>query len=570
MDLRNVIFAIALSFAVLFGWSAFFETPRIEEQKKLEESGNSLEGVENKSSAPSVNLDKNIAQNISREDAIKSVDRVVFENENVKGSISLKGALIDDITFKKYNEKINFDKKVSYLNPSKTKEGYYIETGWAASNIDGISLPNKDSVWNVKGNRKLSSISPVIIEWNNNSGLIFRKKIELDDKFLFRITQEVQNKSTGIVELYPYAQITRNQKPVLEAGSMSGTLILHDGFIGVFDEDLKEYDYDDIKDKKKEHNAESGWLGITDKYWITALVPDKNQKFKGEFVYKSESFKANYILNKPVVIQPSASKTSAAKIFVAAKEVKVIDSYAESEGINKFDLTIDWGWLYFLTKPLFFIINYLFELTKNFGIAIILVTAAVRLLFFPLANYSFRSMAKMKILQPELLRLKNLHKEDKVKLQQEMMALYKREKVNPLSGCLPILIQIPFFFAIYKMLLISLEMRHQPFFGWIKDLSAQDPTSIFNIFGLIPWDPPSFLIIGAWPIMMGATMYLQQKLNPTPPDPIQAKIFMFFPLFLTIILAPFPSGLVVYWTVNNILTIAQQWVIMKTTTVKTK
>mgnify|MGYP001359926098 FL=1 len=570
MDLRNVIFAIALSFAVLFGWSAFFETPRIEEQKKLEESGNSLEGVENKSSAPSVNLDKNIAQNISREDAIKSVDRVVFENENVKGSISLKGALIDDITFKKYNEKINFDKKVSYLNPSKTKEGYYIETGWAASNIDGISLPNKDSVWNVKGNRKLSSLSPVIIEWNNNSGLIFRKKIELDDKFLFRITQEVQNKSTGIVELYPYAQITRNQKPVLEAGSMSGTLILHDGFIGVFDEDLKEYDYDDIKDKKKEHNAESGWLGITDKYWITALVPDKNQKFKGEFVYKSESFKANYILNKPVVIQPSASKTSAAKIFVAAKEVKVIDSYAESEGINKFDLTIDWGWLYFLTKPLFFIINYLFELTKNFGIAIILVTAAVRLLFFPLANYSFRSMAKMKILQPELLRLKNLHKEDKVKLQQEMMALYKREKVNPLSGCLPILIQIPFFFAIYKMLLISLEMRHQPFFGWIKDLSAQDPTSIFNIFGLIPWDPPSFLIIGAWPIMMGATMYLQQKLNPTPPDPIQAKIFMFFPLFLTIILAPFPSGLVVYWTVNNILTIAQQWVIMKTTTVKTK
>ena len=350
---------------------------------------------------------------------------------------------------------------------------------------------------------------------------------------------------------------------------MSGTMILHDGFIGVFNEDLQEYDYDDIKDKKKEHNAESGWLGITDKYWITALVPEKNQSFKGEFVYK-DSFKANYILNKPVVVQPSSSKTSGTKVFIAAKEVKVIDGYAESESINKFDLTIDWGWLYFLTKPLFFIINYLFELTKNFGIAIILVTAAVRLLFFPLANYSFRSMAKMKILQPELLRLKELHKEDKTKLQQEMMALYKREKVNPLSGCLPILIQIPFFFAIYKMLLISLEMRHQPFFGWIKDLSAQDPTSIFNIFGLIPWDPPSFLIIGAWPIMMGATMYLQQKLNPTPPDPIQAKIFMFFPLFLTIILAPFPSGLVVYWTINNILTIAQQWVIMRTTTVKTK
>ena len=381
---------------------------------------------------------------------------------------------------------------------------------------------------------------------------------------MFRITQEIQNKSGERIELYPYAQITRNQNP-----DVTDFYILHEGFIGVFDEELKEESYNDIEDRKKEFNAENGWLGITDKYWMTALVPEKNQPFKGEFVFKN-GFKANYIQNEPVLIQPSASGTSKTNIFIAAKEVKVIDGYAESEGINKFDLTIDWGWFYFFTKPLFFIMNYLFELTKNFGIAILLVTAAVRLLFFPLANYSFRSMAKMKILQPELLRLKELHKDDKVKLQQEMMGLYKREKVNPLSGCLPILIQIPFFFAIYKMLFISLEMRHQPFFGWIKDLSAQDPTSIFNIFGLIPWDPPSFLIIGAWPVMMGATMYLQQKLNPTPPDPIQAKIFMFSPLFLTIILAPFPSGLVVYWTVNNILTIAQQWVIMRTTTVKTK
>ena len=569
MDSRNVIFAIALSFAVLFGWSVIFETPKIEEQKKLEQNENYQKDVQSPD-APSVDVEEKDTNIISRKDAIKSTKRISFENPNVVGSISLKGALIDDITFKKYNETLGSDKKVTYLNPEETNEGYFIETGWAASNIESIALPNKNTVWKVKGNSKLSAGSPVIIEWNNKSGLIFRKKIELDDKFLFRITQEIQNKSSGVVELYPYAQITRNQKPVLEAGSMSGTLILHDGFIGVFNEDLKEYDYDDIEDKKKEHNAESGWLGITDKFWITALVPEKNQSFRGEFVYKSESFKANYILNKPIIVQPSSSKTSGTKIFVAAKEVKIIDGYAESEAINKFDLTIDWGWLYFLTKPLFFIINYLFELTKNFGIAIILVTAAVRLLFFPLANYSFRSMAKMKILQPELLRLKELHKGDKVKLQQEMMTLYKREKVNPLSGCLPILIQIPFFFAIYKMLLISLEMRHQPFFGWIKDLSAQDPTSIFNIFGLIPWDPPSFLIIGAWPIMMGATMYLQQKLNPTPPDPVQAKIFMFFPLFLTIILAPFPAGLVVYWTINNVLTIAQQWVIMRTTTVKTK
>ena len=566
MDLRNVVFAIALSFAVLFGWSVIFETPQIEEQKKLEQT-QSLEKTDNKNNdapTPSVNIEKERVLNLSRDDAIKSVKRINFENENVKGSISLKGFLIDDILFKKYNTEVNSNDKVKYLNPSQTNDGYFVETGWAASNITNTPLPTKNSIWKVVGNNKLSVGNPVTAEWNNKSGLTFRKRIELDEKFLFKVTQEVQNNSSQRVELYPYAQITRNQDP-----DVVDFYILHEGFIGVFDEDLQEESYDDVLEKKKEYSAGEGWLGITDKYWLTALVPEKNQPFKGEFTYKN-GFKANYIQNKPVVIQPSGSGISESKVFIAAKEVKVIDGYAETEGINKFDLTIDWGWFYFFTKPLFFIMNYLFELTKNFGIAIILVTAAVRLLFFPLANYSFRSMAKMKILQPELLRLKELHKEDKVKLQQEMMALYKREKVNPLSGCLPILIQIPFFFAIYKMLFISLEMRHQPFFGWIKDLSAQDPTSIFNFFGLIPWDPPSFLIIGAWPIMMGATMYLQQKLNPTPPDPIQAKIFMFFPLFLTIILAPFPSGLVVYWTINNILTIAQQWVIYRSTTVKTK
>ena len=565
MDLRNVVFAIALSFAVLFGWSVIFETPQIEEQKKLEQTQGS-EKTDNKNTdapSPNVNIEREKVLNISRDDAIKSVKRVNFENENVKGSISLKGFLIDDILFKKYNTEVNSNEKVKYLNPSETNDGYFVETGWAASNTTNTPLPTKNSIWKVVGNNKLSVGNPVTAEWNNKSGLTFRKKIELDEKFLFKVTQEVQNNSSQRVELYPYAQITRNQDP-----DVVDFYILHEGFIGVFDEDLQEEGYDDIKEKKKQYSAGEGWLGITDKYWLTALVPEKNQPFKGEFTYKN-GFKANYIQNKPVVVQPSGSGISESKVFIAAKEVKVIDGYAETEGINKFDLTIDWGWFYFFTKPLFFIMNYLFELTKNFGIAIVLVTAAVRLLFFPLANYSFRSMAKMKILQPELLRLKELHKEDKVKLQQEMMALYKREKVNPLSGCLPILIQIPFFFAIYKMLFISLEMRHQPFFGWIKDLSAQDPTSIFNFFGLIPWDPPSFLIIGAWPIMMGTTMYLQQKLNPTPPDPIQAKIFMFFPLFLTVILAPFPAGLVIYWTINNILTMAQQVFIMKRTTVKT-
>ena len=381
---------------------------------------------------------------------------------------------------------------------------------------------------------------------------------------MFKINQEIQNNTNKAIELYPYAQITRNKKP----DDVMGFYILHEGFIGVFDEELKEDDYDDIEDKKIVREADNGWLGITDKYWLAAVVPPKDENFKSTFLYK-DAFKANYILNNPVAIAPSSKKENQIRLFVAAKEVETIDTYAETQNIEKFDLVIDWGWFYFFTKPLFFIIDYLFKITGNFGIAIILITAAIRIIFFPLANYSFRSMAKMKALQPEMTRLKELHKDDKVKLQQGIMSLYKKEKVNPASGCLPILIQIPFFFAIYKMLFISLEMRHQPFFGWIKDLSAQDPTSIFNLFGLIPWDPPGFLIIGIWPILMGLTMFLQQKLNPAPTDPVQAKIFMFFPLFLTIILAPFPSGLVVYWTVNNILTIAQQWVIIKKTKVKT-
>ena len=381
---------------------------------------------------------------------------------------------------------------------------------------------------------------------------------------MFKITQQVQNNTKQAIDLYPYAQITRNKIP----DDIQNFYISHEGFIGVFDEELKEDDYDDIEENKIVREANEGWLGITDKYWMTAIVPKKGENFKSTFLYK-DSFKANYILNNPTTINPSSNNSNEVRVFVAAKEVDTIDSYAANQNINKFDLVIDWGWFYFFTKPLFFIIDYLFKYFGNFGIAIVIITIGIRLIFFPLANYSFRSMAKMKAVQPEMMRLKELHKEDKVKLQQEMMALYRKEKINPASGCLPVLIQIPFFFAIYKMLFISLEMRHQPFFGWIKDLSDKDPTSIFNLFGLIPWDPPSFLIIGIWPILMGASMWVQQKLNPAPADPIQAKIFAFFPLFLTIILASFPSGLVVYWTINNILTIAQQWVIMKQTKVKT-
>ena len=564
MDSRNVFIAIALSLAVLLFWSAFFETPRPIEtgnmvQKEKSDSDKALEGDV---ITPNINqLELQTA--IPREESIKKTQRIQIENNKIKGSLSLQGAIFDDLSFKDHKKNLDDNDSVVFLNPRESENGYFVETGWTSIG-NKIKVPTINSTWSVKGNNILGTNKPIILEWNNNEGLIFRKKIELDEKYLFKINQEIKNNTNETVELYPYAQITRNKKP----DDVTDFYILHEGFIGVFDEELKEDGYDDIEDKKEIREANNGWLGITDKYWVTAIVPPKNENFKSTFLYK-DAFKANYILNSPVNVAPASKKENQIRLFVAAKEVETIDSYAEAQKIEKFDLVIDWGWFYFFTKPLFFIVDYLFKITGNFGIAIVLITAMVRIIFFPLANYSFRSMAKMKALQPEMVRLKDVHKEDKVKLQQEMMSLYKKEKVNPASGCLPILIQIPFFFAIYKMLFISLEMRHQPFFGWIKDLSAQDPTSIFNLFGLIPWDPPGFLIIGIWPILMGLTMLLQQKLNPAPTDPVQAKIFMFFPLFLTVILAPFPSGLVIYWTINNILTMAQQIVIMKRTKVKT-
>jgi len=562
MDNKNVFVAIALSMAVLLFWGAFFETPRqVQEKQNLDNNQVSQKKIQN-DITPNISTEKIITE-VSRKDALTKVDRVIIENEKVRGSISLQGAVFDDLSFKNYKTTLESNENVVFLNPKETVDGYYIESGWTSVG-NKISVPGIDTIWKVKGNRVLSNKNEVNLEWNNGEGLIFTKTISLDEKYLFKINQKVKNNTSSEINLYPYAQITRNKKP----DDVMGFYILHEGFIGVFDGELKEDDYDDIKEKKIVRNADNGWLGITDKYWVTAVVPPKNQNFKSTFLFK-DNYRANYILNSPVTISPKNSSSNEVRLFVAAKEVETVDGYAESEGIEKFDLTIDWGWFYFFTKPLFFIIDYLFKFSGNFGIAIVLITLAIRVIFFPLANYSFRSMAKMKAVQPEMVRLKELHKDDKVKLQQEMMALYRKEKINPASGCLPILIQIPFFFAIYKMLFISLEMRHQPFFGWIQDLSAKDPTTIFNLFGLIPWDPPGFLIIGIWPILMGLTMYLQQKLNPAPADPIQAKIFAFFPLFLTIILAPFPSGLVVYWTVNNILTIAQQWVIMRQTKVKT-
>ena len=555
MDTKNVIAAISLSAAVIILYGLFF-APSPKEIKKLDQEKTTLT-----SEAPKLDTSEKLIE-ISREKAIKESERVQFENKNIRGSISLLGGTIDDLVFKNYTETLEGENKITLLHPKNFSQGYYVETGWVTSSKN-IDLPDSKTVWSIEGNNILSPNQPITLSWNNDQGIIFKKKIEIDEKFLFSINQSIINKTDKSYDFYSYGQIIRNKAP-----EITNFYILHEGLIGVFDDQLVEEDYEDIEEKEFSKNADSGWLGITDKYWITTLIPQENKSFRADFDFKNK-FRANFIETKPLTLTSNGNVSSNVRVIVAAKEVDVIDGYAESSKIAKFDLAIDWGWFYFFTKNFFFAIDYFFKLTGNFGIAIILITICIRILFFPLANYSFRSMAKMKVLQPEMTRLKELHKDDKMKLQQEMMALYKKEKVNPVSGCLPIFIQIPFFFAIYKVLFVTLEMRHQPFYGWIEDLSERDPTSIFNLFGLIPWDPPSFLIIGVWPCLMGLTMYLQQKLNPTPPDPIQQKIFMFFPLFLTIILAPFPSGLVIYWTINNVLTMAQQVVIMKQTKVKT-
>ena len=556
MDTRNVIAAISLSAAVIILYSLFFAPPPITKENLAEKNK-----TEQNTDAPSLVQEEKLKE-ISREDALSESKRIQFENQSIVGSISLKGAAIDDLTFKEYNVSLESDEKVKLLNPRNAKDGYFIESGFITTDKN-IDIPNSNSIWSILGNNKLTNNSPIKLSWINNQGITFEKEIALDDKFLFTIKQRIINSTNNEYDFYSYGQIIRKEIP-----NISNFYILHEGLLATLDEELFEEDYDDIQEKKFSKISQKGWLGISDKFWITSLIPPNGKEFKTTFDYKNK-FRANFVTTEPLELKKNSSIDDKMQIIVAAKRVDVIDGYAESLNIDKFDLAIDWGIMYWITKPLFHGIDYFFKLLGNYGLAIIAITICIRLAFFPLANFSFRSMAKMKALQPEMARLKELHKDDKMKLQQAMMALYKKEKVNPMSGCLPILVQIPVFFALYKVLFVTIEMRQMPFYGWIHDLSERDPTSLFNLFGLLPYDVPSFLMIGAWPVAMGVSMFIQQKLNPAPPDPIQAKIFMFFPLFLTIILAPFPAGLVIYWTVNNILTMAQQVFIMRRTKVKT-
>ena len=572
MESRNLILAIILSVGVLFIWSFFFEAPEQEMLNGEIESGDVSEVNSNELDMEAIDeIERSLGitenDNIGLDEALSADKRVKIETDSIIGSINLKGLRIDDIVLKKYNEtQEEFSEKIRVLRPIDTYDGYEVTFGWIKNQDANFETPNAESIWKVSNsNATLTSNNEVEFEWSNTTGQTFVTTIGLDEDYLFDITQEVKNNSNEEIIINNASKVTRKQAP-----SLSGMFILHEGLLGVLQEKLELIDYDDLKDDEETLNFESdnGWVGITDKYWLAALIPDQNKSFKAIYTYDN-GYIAYYRSLNAIKVAAGSGHIVESQIFIGAKEAKLIDRYQEDYGIYNFDLAIDWGWFYFLTKPLFNVIYFFSELSGNFGLAIIILTVITRIVFFPLANWSFISMAKMKMLQPEMTRIKELHKDDRAQQQQALMALYKKEKVNPISGCLPILIQIPFFFAIYKMLFVSIEMRHAPFYGWIQDLAAKDPTTIFNLFGLIPWDPPSFMIIGIWPVLMGLTMYIQQKLNPAPPDPIQARIFMFFPLFITILLAQFAAGLVIYWTTNNVLSIIQQWIINKRTTVKT-
>ena len=572
MESRNLILAIILSVGVLFIWSFFFEAPEQEMLNGEIESGDVSEVNSNELDMEAIDeIERSLGitenDNIGLDEALSADKRVKIETNSIVGSINLKGLRIDDIVLKKYNEtQEEFSDKIRVLQPIDTYDGYEVTFGWIKNQDANFETPNAESIWKVSNsNATLTSNNEVEFEWSNTTGQTFVTTIGLDEDYLFDITQEVKNNSNEEIIINNASKVTRKQAP-----SLSGMFILHEGLLGVLQEKLELIDYDDLKDDEETLNFESdnGWVGITDKYWLAALIPDQNKSFKAIYTYDN-GYIAYYRSLNATKVAAGSDHIVESQIFIGAKEAKLIDRYQEDYGIYNFDLAIDWGWFYFLTKPLFNVIYFFSELSGNFGLAIIILTVITRIVFFPLANWSFISMAKMKMLQPEMTRIKELHKDDRAQQQQALMALYKKEKVNPISGCLPILIQIPFFFAIYKMLFVSIEMRHAPFYGWIQDLAAKDPTTIFNLFGLIPWDPPSFMIIGIWPVLMGLTMYIQQKLNPAPPDPIQARIFMFFPLFITILLAQFAAGLVIYWTTNNVLSIIQQWIINKRTTVKT-
>jgi YidC/Oxa1 family membrane protein insertase len=552
---KNLFLAIIISMAIIFGFQLLVPQP---ERTPVTEDNNAQESVslDIQSTSSALLLD--------REQVLEETLRVTFDNSKIKGSINLEGGIIDDLVLEEYRETLDPTSDfITYLNPLGSQDAYYLDTGWVSPDST-IELPNNKSVW--KADKSSIGINdPVKLTWQNSQNIIFEKIITLDEHYLFSVDQRVINNSGKSFDLYPFGLSKRQGLP-----EMQNFFILHEGPLSVTDGVLEEYDYDDLKDQKKiKLNSVGGWIGMTDKYWQTAIISDQNepiqQTYSYSFAENTDNFQTDLVGAK-IVVGDGDNVSHNLKLFAGPKIVQVIEQYMDEYGVQEFDRSVDFGWFYFLTKPIFHVLEFIFGYVGNFGWSIVIFTLLMRICFFPLAQASFKSMAKMKKLGPELQRLKEQYGDDRAGMQKEMMALYKREKANPIAGCLPILLQIPVFFSLYKVLFVTIEMRHAPFIGWIHDLSAPDPLGLLTLFGFVDWNVPGIFQlfnIGIWPILMGISMFLQQKLNPAPVDKMQAKIFMFLPIVFTFVLGGFAAGLVIYWTTNNVLSMAQQYVIQR-------
>jgi YidC/Oxa1 family membrane protein insertase len=556
-DNKNFILAIVLSMLIIFGWQIFYLGPQLErqaEETKTEATGSDPAGPETK--APT---------RLSREEALKASPRIPLRTEFVEGSISLKGAQIDDLHLIRYRETVDpASPTIVFLSPAGSPGALFAEQGFVPAQGTAAKLPGPDTLWTAPQGAVLTEGRPLTLTWDNGEGLLFTRTIAIGDGYLFTVTQSVANRSAGAVALVPYGRIVRQDTPAI-----AGWWVFYEGMLGVAGSTLEEVDYSDAVEATEPFRTEAigGWLGFTDKYWAAALVPDQAKavlsSYKYEKLAERDVYYTDYVAKDPIVVQAGGTASYRDQFFAGAKVVKTVNAIGAKYGIDSFDFLIDWGWFWYLTQPMFYLLAWLQGLVGNFGIAILCATVLVKAALFPLANISYAAMSKMKKLQPEMLKLKELYPDDRAKQQQGMMELYKREKVSPLSGCLPVVVQIPIFFALYKVILTTIEMRHAPFYGWVHDLSGPDPTSFANLFGLLPFTPPAILAIGVWPIIMGITMWLQMRLNPTPPDPVQASLFNWMPVIFTFMLGTFPAGLVIYWAWSNTLSIVQQAYIMK-------
>ncbi len=591
-DQKNLFLAMGLSLLVIVAWQYFYAGPKQERAREIAAQtqpvvpGAPTPTAQTSGAAPAPSTAPSSAPSsapaaatpetaLTREAALAASPRIKIDTPALKGSIALKGGRIDDISLKGYRETVKADSpNIVLLSPAAAPNPFYADTGFVGQPGANIVLPKADTLWSADSD-VLTPAKPVTLTYDNGQGVIFTRTVAVDDKYMFTVTDGVRNTTSAEVSLYPYALVTRRGKPKTD-----GYAVLHEGFVGIVgDSRVQEFTYDTIeKEPKATHSTEGagGWLGFTDKYWASVVIPEQAANFKGRFSSTGEAVKSyqSDALLDAITIAPGAAAQTQTRVFAGAKETHTIDAYQKALNIKNFDLMIDWGWFYFITKPLFWLIDFIFGIVGNFGVAILIVTVIVKGVFFPLANRSYLSMAKMKAVQPQMESIKARYPDDKQKQQQEFMELYKREGINPVAGCLPIAVQIPVFFALYKVIFITIEMRQAPFFGWIRDLSAPDPTNLFNLFGLLPFDPTQlpfighFLVLGVWPLIMGVSMFIQMKMNPEPTDPVQKQMFSWMPVIFTFMLGSFPAGLVIYWTWNNTLSVSQQYLIMRKAGVK--